>query len=118
MFLNPNTNMNVSFFSIVNRVYVVLVCIIFEAQNKHQRAGRELVRLPPQMKPLFKLLVGHYTKQTDHGLLKMRHLSSAYYSNMYTLSETGNTIENLLKYNPYISWNNKGGRDSPIKQRL
>ena len=48
----------------------------------------------------------------------MRYLSSAYYSNMHTLSETGNTIENLLKYAPDISWNNKGGRDSSITQRL
>ena len=37
---------------------------------------------------------------------------------MYTLTETGNTIENLLKYAPDITGNNKQGRDSPIMQRL
>jgi len=43
----------------------------------------------------------------------MLYLSSVYYSNMHTLSETGNTIENLLKYAQDISWNNKELRDSP-----
>ena len=116
-FLNPILTCTFPLFLVINRSYVVLSVSYLELTTSNNgQAGN--TNPTHETKPLFHLLVGHSTKQIDHTLLKMRYLSSAHYSYMYTLSETGNTIKNLLKYAPYISWNNKGGRDSPIMQRL
>ena len=42
-----------------------------------------------------------------HARLKIHYLSSAYYSNTYTLTETPNTIENIFKYTPDVTENKK-----------
>ena len=46
-------------------------------------------------------------KRIVHARLKINYLSPAYYSDTYTLTETLNTIENILKYTLDVTENKK-----------
>ena len=46
-------------------------------------------------------------KRIVHVRLKMYYLSPAHFSDIYTLTETPNTIENIFKYTPDVTENKK-----------
>ena len=49
-------------------------------------------------------------KRIIRARLKTNYLSPAYYSDIYTLTKTPNTIENIFKYNPDVIENKKSAR--------
>jgi len=49
-------------------------------------------------------------KRIVHARLKINYLSPAHFSDIYTLTETPNTIENILKYTPDVTENKKAAR--------
>ena len=46
-------------------------------------------------------------KRIVHARLKMYYLSPAHFSDIHTLTETPNTIENIFKYTPDVTENKK-----------
>ena len=49
-------------------------------------------------------------KRIVHGRVRINYLPLAHFSDIYTLSETPNTIENILKYTPDVTKNKKAAR--------
>ena len=88
----------------------MLACVVFRTQNKHQRASKgHLITPPPLKRSLYfsQLIVGRRMKRIVHARLKINYLSPAHFSDIYTLTETPNTIENIFKYTLDVTENKK-----------